>query len=309
MKCVIKVGEARAKWWKSHMKNLLPDIDFYLKDEDYIKDNIELAIVWKPEKGWLKSFKNLKCIISMGSGIDHILNDPHLPKNIPIIKTTGDDLKLRMREYVVLHSLKHHRNLNKVIEARNNKEWRQIIEPPANRRTIGIMGLGNLGLDCAIALKNLGFMVNGWSKSRKDIDGIKSFTGIEELNNFIADVEILICMLPLTDATRGILNLKLFYNMKKDSCLINVARGEHLVEEDLLIALKKGIIKEATLDVFHSEPLPENHIFWDNPKIMITPHIASLLDPEAGGENIAQNITKFINGEVIKNLIPLGKDY
>ena len=143
MKCVIKVGEARAKWWKSHMNNLLPDIDFYLKDEDYSKNDIELAIVWKPENGWLKSFKNLKCIISMGSGIDHVLIDPHLPKNIPIIKTTGDDLKLRMREYVVLHSLKHHRNLNKVIEARNNKEWRQIIEPPANRRTIGIMGLGN----------------------------------------------------------------------------------------------------------------------------------------------------------------------
>tara|TARA_S200000501_G_scaffold20739_1_gene18411 strand:- start:720 stop:1595 length:876 start_codon:yes stop_codon:yes gene_type:complete len=291
------------------MNNLLPDIDFYLKDEDYSKDDIELAIVWKPENGWLKSFKNLKCIISMGSGIDHVLIDPHLPKNIPIIKTTGDDLKLRMREYVVLHSLKHHRNLNKVIEARNNKEWRQIIEPPANRRTIGIMGLGNLGLDCAIALRNLGFIVNGWSKSRKNIDGIKTFSGIEELNNFVEDVEILICMLPLTDATRGILNLKLFNNMKKDSCLINVARGEHLVEEDLLIAFKKGIIKEATLDVFHSEPLPENHKFWDNPKIMITPHIASLLDPEAGGENIAQNITKFINGESIKNLIPPGKDY
>ncbi len=222
MKCVIKIGEARAKWWKSHMKTLLPNIDFYLKDEDYSKDDIELAIVWKPEKGWLKSFKNLKCIISMGSGIDHVLNDPHLPKNIPIIKTTGDDLKLRMREYVVLHSLKHHRNLNKVIEARNNKEWRQIIEPPANRRTIGIMGLGNLGLDCAITLRNLGFIVNGWSKSRKNIDSIKTFSGIEELNNFIKDVEILVCMLPLTDATRGILNLKLFDNMKKDSCLINV---------------------------------------------------------------------------------------
>jgi glyoxylate/hydroxypyruvate reductase A len=167
VKCVIKVGEARAKWWKSHMKNLLPDIEFYLKDEDYNKDKIELAIVWKPEKGWLKTFKNLKCIISMGSGIDHVLNDPYLPKNIPIIKTTGDDLKLRMREYVVLHSLKHHRNLNEVIKARNNREWKQIIEPPANRRTVGIMGLGNLGLDCSLALKNLGFIVNGWSKSKK----------------------------------------------------------------------------------------------------------------------------------------------
>ncbi len=309
MKCVIKVGEARAKWWKSHMKSLLPEIEFFLHNEPFDKQLIDLAIVWKPENGWLKSLSNLKCIISMGSGIDHILSDPELPKDLPIIKTTADDLKIRMREYVILHTLKHHRNLNEVIKARNNKEWKQIIEPPANKRTVGVMGLGNLGLDCARALKSLDFMVNGWSKSEKEIEGINIFTGINQITDFIKDVEILICMLPLTSETRGILNFKLFEKMKKNSCLINVARGEHLVEEDLIKAIEKSIVKEATLDVFHSEPLPENHIFWQNPKIFITPHIASLLDPEAGGENIAQNILKFINGEFIENLIPPGKDY
>ena len=309
MKCVIKVGEARAKWWKSHMKSLLPEIEFFLHNEPFDKQLIDLAIVWKPENGWLKSLSNLKCIISMGSGIDHILSDPELPKDLPIIKTTADDLKIRMREYVILHTLKHHRNLNEVIKARNNKEWKQIIEPPANKRTVGVMGLGNLGLDCARALKSLDFMVNGWSKSEKEIEGINIFTGINQITDFIKDVEILICMLPLTSETRGILNFKLFEKMKKNSCLINVARGEHLVEEDLIKAIEKSIVKEATLDVFHSEPLPENHIFWQNPKIFITPHIASLLDPEAGGKDIAQNILKFINGEFIENLIPPGKDY
>jgi glyoxylate/hydroxypyruvate reductase A len=309
MKCVIKVGEARAKWWKSHMKSLLPEIEFFLHNEPFDKQLIDLAIVWKPENGWLKSLSNLKCIISMGSGIDHILSDPELPKDLPIIKTTADDLKIRMREYVILHTLKHHRNLNEVIKARNNKEWKQIIEPPANKRTVGVMGLGNLGLDCARALKSLDFMVNGWSKSEKEIEGINTFTGINQITDFIKDVEILICMLPLTSETRGILNFKLFEKMKKNSCLINVARGEHLVEEDLIKAIEKSIVKEATLDVFHSEPLPENHIFWQNSKIFITPHIASLLDPEAGGKDIAQNILKFINGEFIKNLIPPGKDY
>ena len=175
--CVIKVGEARADWWKKHMSSLLPNINFFLMRENYEKDKIDLAIVWKPENGWLKTFKNLRCIISLGSGVDHILCDPDLPKKIPIIKTTGEDLKIRMREYVVLHVLKHHRNLPAVTEARNTHQWKQIIEPPANKRTIGIMGLGNLGLDCAITLKNLGFKVNGWSNSKKNIDGINTFTG------------------------------------------------------------------------------------------------------------------------------------
>ena len=309
MKCVIKVGEARAQWWKSHMKSLLPEIEFHLHNEAFDKETIEFAIVWKPEKGWLKTLSNLRCIISMGSGIDHILSDPELPKDLPIIKTTADDLKIRMREYVVLHTLKHHRNLNEVISARNNKEWKQIIEPPANKRTVGIMGLGNLGLDCATTLKSLDFIVNGWSKSEKNLDNINVFTGIDQITDFIKNVEILVCMLPLTHETRGILNIKLFEQMKKGACIINVARGEHLVEEDLVKAIDENMIKEATLDVFHEEPLPKNHFFWKNSNIFITPHIASLLDPEAGGKDIALNISKFINGEFIENLIPPGKEY
>ena len=245
----------------------------------------------------------------MGSGIDHILCDPFLPKNIPIIKTTGYDLGVRMREYVLLHVLRHHRNLSTILEARNNNEWKQIIEPPAHERKIGVMGLGNLGLDCANSIKNLGFNVSGWSKSKKEINGIKTFVGKNELKNFIKNIEILVCMLPLTNETRGILNMDLFSQMKKGSCLINTARGEHLVDNDLLEAMKIGLIKEATLDVFHIEPLPNEHPFWQNPNILITPHIASLMDPIAGGKEIAKNITRFFNGQKVDNLIPPGKDY
>ena len=122
-------------------------------------------------------------------------------------------------------------------------------------------------------------------------------------------VDILVCMLPLTPKTRGILNLELFNKIEKEFCLINVARGEHLVEEDLLKALENKIIKEATLDVFHIEPLPIKHPFWENSKIFITPHIASLLDPEAGGKEIAKNINDFLDGKQVKNLIPPGKGY
>ena len=309
MNCVIKVSNVRATWWKDHMSSLIPEYKFYLNDEDFDKNTIDFVIVWKPEDGWLGTFKNLKCIISMGSGIDHILKDPFLPRDIPIIKTTGHDLGVRMREYVVLNVLRHHRDLSSILEARKENEWKQIIEPPAHERCVGIMGLGNLGSDCAQVLSKIGFNVYGWSKSKKNIEGVKSFTGQNELSNFIKNVEILVCMLPLTSETKGILNSKLFSQMQDGSCIVNAARGEHLVDDDLLQALNEGKIKEATLDVFHTEPLPSDHPFWKHPKILITPHIASLMDPVAGGKEIAKNMLKFAKGENIKNLIPLGKEY
>ena len=309
MNIVIKVGKERSEWWKEHMSSILPNYNIFLAHENYDKDKIDFAIVWKPKPGWLKTLSNLKCIVSMGSGIDHILCDPHLPKKVPIIRTTGYDLNVRMKEYVILHVLRHHRNLTKIIEINKKREWKSVIEPPMHERIIGIMGLGNLGADCAKTLAYLGFKVKGWSKSKKQLDGVTSFTGNEELEKFIKDVEILVCMLPLTSETEGILNSSLFSKMQKGLCLINAARGEHLVDEDLLEYIKNETINEATLDVFHIEPLPVDHAFWSNEKILITPHIASLIDPIAGGKEIAMNIKKFVKGEYVKNLIPLGKDY
>ncbi len=309
MNVVIKVGKERSNWWKDHMLSLLPELNFYLAHEEYEKNTIDFAIVWKPKEGWLKTFENLKCIISMGSGIDHILCDPYLPKNIPIIRTTGHDLSIRMREYVVLHVLRHHRNLTSIVKSNDLDQWNPIIEPPSHKRCVGIMGLGNLGKDCAETLAKIGFNLRGWSKSEKNIDNVTSFHGKNQLKDFIDGVEILVCMLPLTNETKGILNYDLFSMMPKGSFLINVARGEHLVDNDLLEAISTGKIKEATLDVFHVEPLPKKHPFWKNPNILITPHIASLIDPVSGGKEIAENIKKFINGEKIQNLIPQGKDY
>ncbi len=309
MKVVLKVNGPRANWWKEHMSSLLPDFDVFLSTEEMEKETIDFAIVWKPEPGWLKTFENLKCIVSIGSGIDHILCDPELPKHLPIIRTTGHDLSVRMREYVVLHTLRLHRRLPEIVAAQDVREWRQLIEPPAHERRVGVMGLGNLGADCAQALASLGFNVAGWSRSPKSLDGIDCYSGPEGKKAFLQRSEIIVCMLPLTPETEGIMNAEFFSTLPKGACIINTARGQHLVEQDLLDALESGQIRAATLDVFHIEPLPVEHPFWDHPDVLVTPHVASLLDPEAGGKAIAENIRKFIAGDKVENLIPVGKGY
>ena len=306
---ILKIGNKRATLWKDHMSALLPDFKFFLDSETIDKKSVEFAIVWKPKPGWLKTFPNLKCIISVGSGIDHILNDPQLPTHIPIIRTTGKDLSTRMREYVVLHVLRLHRNLQESEAGQKFQEWRQIIEPPANQRNIGIMGLGNLGADCARTLSTIGFNVSGWSRSEKKIESITCFWGADGRNKLLEKSHIIVCMLPLTPHTEGILNSELFSHLPKGASIINVARGEHLVEADLLKALSSGQLSAATLDVFREEPLPQKHPFWDHKNILVTPHVASLIDPVAGGKSIAKNLKNFIRGVHIENLIPPGKDY
>ena len=309
MTAVLKVGGSRANWWKEHMSNLLPEIEVLLADDPMDKDAVEYAIVWKPDPGWLKTFPNLKCIVSIGAGIDHILCDPEVPAHVPIIRTTGEDLSVRMREYVTLHVLRLHRRLPEVEAAQPQREWHQIVEPPAHERKVGIMGLGNLGADCARALSALGFDVAGWARSAKTIDGVTCFAGDDQRQAFLARSEILVCMLPLTPETEGILDAELFAQLPEGAKVINVARGQHLVEEDLLAAMNSGHIAAATLDVFHQEPLPDDHLFWDHPDILVTPHIASLIDPVAGGERIAENLKRFIAGETVDDLVTPGKGY
>jgi len=309
MALIIRVGAVRAQWWKEHMQTLLPEIDCRLWDEPGDPDEIEYALVWKPPAGGLKKFINLKCIVSMGAGIDHVLADPELPKNIPIIRTTGNDLTQRMREYICLHVLRHHRRLVEIEEGQKLKQWRQAVNPPANERCVGIMGLGRLGRDAARTLTAIGFDVRGWSRTAKDIPDVSCFDGHSGLIPFIESSEILVCLLPLTESTRGILNKTLFSKLPDGACIINAARGEHLVDSDLLEALDEGVIDYATLDVFHTEPLPDSHPFWEHPRILITPHVASLIDPVSGGKAIAENLRLFINGEDVPDLVDLSQGY
>lgn len=309
MSLVIKVGAERAAWWKDTMQALLPEMECRLWEDPGDPADVEYAVVWRPPPGGLKQFANLKCIVSMGAGIDHVLVDPELPAGIPIIRTVGGDLRQRMREYVTLHVLRFHRRLPEFEAQQATGAWKQHITPTAPNRRVGIMGLGNMGSFCAEALAFLGFDVAGWSRREKALDGIECSHGSDGFDGFLARSEILVNLLPLTPLTRGILNAGLFAKLPRGAALINVGRGQHLVEEELIPAIDSGRISGATLDVFHEEPLPAAHPFWAHPDILVTPHTASLIDPAAGAGVIADNLRRFIRGEPVEDMADLERGY
>ncbi|NJO36763.1 MAG: glyoxylate/hydroxypyruvate reductase A [Rhizobiales bacterium] len=309
MALIIRVGPARERWWLEHLQSLLPEIDCRPWSAPGNPEDIEIAVVWKPPAGGLRRFPGLKLIVSIGAGIDHVLADPELPRHVPIMRTTGEDLTMRMREYVLLHVLRLHRRLAEIEAAQARREWLQLVNPPASERRVGIMGLGRLGADCARMLALVGFDVAGWARRQKAIEGVRSFAGDRELGVFLARSEILVCLLPLTPETDGILNAALFERLPQGAALINAARGGHLVEQDLLDALDQGQISAATLDVFRIEPLPAASPFWDHPKVLVTPHVASLIDPATGGRRIAANIRSFLRGEPVADLVDLERGY
>ena len=296
MSLVLKVGKQRELEWQGLLQQLLPDIECKPWDNPGPLDLVEYAAVWNPPRGGLKQFVNLKLIISIGAGVDHLLSDIDLPTTVPIIRTVSDDLCQRMREYIVLHVLRLHRRLPEIERAQATHNWTEYVEPLAQRVGVGVLGLGNIGTPVAITLASIGYSVMGWSASAKTLPGVRTFSGDVGLSQIAEHSDILICLLPLTSKTRNILNRDLFSSMPRGSSIINVGRGEHLAEGDLISALDSGQLRAATLDCFREEPLPPCHPFWSDPRILITAHTAGFIDPESGGRIIAANIKRFKDG-------------
>lgn len=274
-----------------------------------VKDNEKVigAVVWNHPEGSLRDFPNLKFISSMGAGVDHVLKDASLPQ-VPIVRIVDEDLTRAMTQYIIAAVAYFHRRLDKYTADKKNAIWDQEA-PPEVPLSIGILGMGVLGTDAAHKLASLGFDVCGYSNSPKNLKGIKSFHGEEGFQPFIDSINMLICLLPLTEQTKDILNIDLFRKMQKGSYLINVARGGHLVENDLLLALEKGYLAGAFLDVYQEEPLPQDHPFWKHPKIMMTPHIASITNPQAAIPQVVRNYQAATRGESLQNKVDLIKGY
>lgn len=281
------------RWWVEMLQELLPSWKVAQMDAVTDPASVRYAVVWRPRTGDLARYPNLQAIVSIGAGIDHVLNDEKLPADIPIIRTVGRDLTQRMREYVALHVLRHHRDMPRQLQAQREHDWHANVVPVAPNRTVGMMGLGNLGASAALTLAGLGFDTRGWSKSPKTIGNVETFAGTDSFDEFLRGCEILVNLLPLTPETRGILNADLFSKLPEGACVVNCARGPHLVDADLLAALESGQIKQATLDVFHQEPLPPENAFWDHPAITLTPHVASQIDAGTGSRLIATNLRMF----------------
>ena len=271
-------------------------------------ETIEAALVWGPPEGVLSKLPNLKVIISVGAGIDHFASDPELPE-LPVVRMVEPGLTAGMTEFVVLSVLQHHRfMLDYAIQQREGR-WHEIPQVAASDRRVGFLGLGVLAQDAIEKLRPFGFPLSGWSRTKKTLEGVESFAGEDELPRFLAGCDILVCLLPLTPETRGILDAKAFTALPRGAALINVARGGHQVEADLLAALDSGQLTGATLDVFNQEPLPEDSPFWAHPRVILTPHVASMTIPESAAGYVVETMRKARAGEPLENVVDWSRGY
>ena len=295
--------------WESHIRNIDPNIDIDMWPAIKDKEKVQFAVCWNHPNHLLDSFPNLKAVSSMGAGVHHLLADDSLSSSVDICRIVSPSLAQQMTEYVLGAVISIRRSFVRYLHQREEQLWQVHDQKPASELYIGVMGLGKIGAPVATQLAAMGYQVAGWSRSRKQLEGITCFHGRNNFSSFLQQTQMLICLLPLTDETKDILNLDLFKQLRQPSWLINVARGSHLVDEDLIYALDSDILQGAWLDVFSEEPLPTKHAFWNRPKITITPHIASATQAAKAAQQIVDNYKRALSGLELNNQIDRERGY
>jgi glyoxylate/hydroxypyruvate reductase A len=300
-----------ADLWTRPLAEIAPELRVLVHGQDeFAADDIDYVLTFRPPPGLIRTLPNLKAVFSLGAGVDGILADPDYPASVPLVRFVDPTLSREMAQYCVLHVLMHYRMQRFFDRAQAERKWRQALLPRRAADTrIGILGLGEIGALAGQRLREWEFDVAGWSRTRKHVTGVENFAGEEELATFLGRTDILICLLPLTPDTRGILSAKLFAQLPKDAFVINVARGGHLVENDLIAALDSGHLSGATLDVFNMEPLPEESPLWSHPRITVTPHIAAISEPRVAAQYVADRIARFERGEPLDNIVDPARGY
>jgi glyoxylate/hydroxypyruvate reductase len=296
------------------MEALLPSHEIVMLGEPFDRESIRYALSWRHPPGALKDLPNLRVIVSLGAGVDHLFSDPALPDR-PIVRVVDPDLTNRMSEWVVMHALAHLRQLRRYERQQSERVWADDDQQPrASDIQIGVLGLGVMGKDAAVKLKALGFKVAGWSASPKSLAEVACFSGADGLKLLLAQTDILVVLLPLTEATCGIINAPLLSQLNRGGplggpILINAGRGGLQVETDLLTALDSGALKGASLDVFEREPLPKDSRLWSHPEVYVSPHNAAMSSPKAIASLVARQIEAYERGEPLAHVVDPRRGY
>lgn len=303
----------KADQWQAEIAKRLPDLEIRVWPDIGDPADIDMALVWKPPAGMLASLPNLALIVSLGAGVEPLLEDPTLP-DVPLVRMVSEGLTVDMAGYVALQVLRWHRLADDYAAFQAEGGWKPMEHKPAPDVAVGILGLGELGAAAARTLRTMDYRVLGWSRSPKSLDGVESFSGAEGLAAMLGQTNLLVCLLPLTPDTRGILNAGLFAALPAGAIVINAARGGHLVEADLLEALDHGHLGHghlggASLDVFADEPPSPDHPFWRHPKIRMTPHVAAITHPSRSAEQVADAVLAFRAGKALPNLVNRKRGY
>ena len=294
--------------WKKRLRIHLPSVNLVpLLSKD--AEEATSALIWKAPLKRLEDLNNLKGLISLGQGVDHILKNDLIPKKIPIVRIVDPYMAKSMSHWVILSILNFVRDTYGYYNQEKIKLYKSRKELNFLSLKVGIYGLGAIGSVVAKDLYNLGLKVEGWSRTKKEIEGVNCNYGENSIEKLIKNCDIHVCLLPLTPSTTNIFNKSTFAKMRRGSCFINAGRGEHVVEDDLIENCKSEHISSAILDVYRNEPLPKDHKFWEQKNIRIWPHVAAETNPETAAKQIANAIKCIDNGEIPPNTVDRNLGY
>jgi glyoxylate/hydroxypyruvate reductase A len=308
---------SRAELFAAELRALAPALDLRVAPDTGRPEDIDSALVWQPPAGLLQTLPNLGLIVSVGAGVDALLQDPTLP-DVPLVRFVDPDLAGRMAEYVALHTLYHHRRMPELGALQAQRVWQGYVPEPAAREVrVGLMGLGVLGQAAADVLRPFGYRLRGWSRTPKSLDGVACFSGPGGLDAFLAETDILAVLLPLTPETRGLVNRGLLARLSRSGrspllpgpVLINAGRGGLQVDADIVAALDAGELYAASLDVFETEPLPAASPLWRHQRVVVTPHNAAESAPAAIARFALRQIEALKRGAPLENLVDRRRGY
>jgi glyoxylate/hydroxypyruvate reductase A len=308
MSVLYRADRVRGRVWARIFAEQAPELDFHVWPEPCDVSAVEYLIAWQPPPDFVAQFPNLKVLFSVGAGVDQ-LDLSQVPEHVQVARTLDPGLIGGVAEYVTMSVLALHRHLFDYLRLQASATWRVINVTPASARRVGVMGLGTMGKAVLKALDAFGYQRLGWSRRLEQIPGVTCYAGPESLQPFLSRCDILVCALPLTAETRGILSRGVFAALPRGAALINVGRGGHLDSQALLDALEAGQLSAAVLDVFEPEPLPESHPFWRHPRIVVTPHIAGETQPATAAPLILESILRHRRGEPLRDQIDRHKGY
>jgi glyoxylate/hydroxypyruvate reductase A len=308
MTFVYKSATERGAVWARHFAQHLPDVPFRIWPDVGDPAAVRYLAAWTLPPDLATAFPNLEVLFCVGAGIDQF-DLSQVPDSIPVVRMIEPGLVDGMVEYATLAVLAVHRHWPAYVAQQRERRWQTLPIRTAATRSVGVMGLGVLGQAVIEKFRGFGFRCAGWSRSARDLPGVECYAGLESLPAFLARTDILVCLLPLTNDTRGILGQRVFDALPKGAAVINVARGAHLVTDDLLRALDSGQVSAAILDVTDPEPLPENHPLWTHPRVIITPHVASQSQPESSAEAVLENVRRHQRGEPLVGLVDRSRGY
>lgn len=294
--------------WRRALLAELPDLDFRIAPEIGRPDEVRYVLAWKPPPGFFAPFRNLRLVVNLGSGVDSLVGRDDLPE-VPISRLSDAGMVALMTSYVLFAVIRYARDVHHFERAQRRGEWRYIHPRALNTFRVGILGLGELGGAAAKALAGLGFDVRGWARTPKSIPGVACAAGIESLDRFLGECDMLVVMLPITAATRGLIDGRRLALLPRGAKLINVSRGAVVDEPALIEALRSGQVGEATLDVFAVEPLPAGHPFWTMDNVLVTPHLASITVPEDAARDVAESIRRVRSGAPPLHLVDPRRGY